>query len=258
MNLAPITGKGSWLTVWPGQKVAVAQVVARAKSAGLHSLWLRTGSSSDGFYGAANLAALVPAAHAAGIAVIAWDFPTLSNPARDASRARLAFASGADAFSADIESQAEGTFLTKRRVAYYLSLVRKFAGSRPVVATVPDPNGYWIASYPYRTEAPYVDAFAPMVYWSCTEPGAYTAAAVAALRSLRPVAPIGQSFNMGPEGGRQGVPGGAEIWRFLDVARRSGAIGASLYLFSQTGPAQWRAISGYPWPAALPPAQSRR
>ena len=41
-----------------------------------------------GYYGGPILEALVPAAHAAGIAVIAWDFPTLSDPAADATRAR--------------------------------------------------------------------------------------------------------------------------------------------------------------------------
>lgn len=247
VNLSAITGKGIWLTLWPGQKVDVAAVLARAKSAGLRQIWLRTGSSSDGFYGAANLAALLPGAHAAGVAVIAWDFPTLSDPRRDAARARLALADGADGFAPDIESPAEGTFLTARRVAFYLSLVRGFARSRPVIATVPDPNRYWLATYPYRAEAPYIDAFAPMVYWACREPGAATAAAIAALRAMRPVAPIGQSYDMGPEGGPPGVPTGAEIWRFLDVARRSGALGASLYLYSQTGPPQWRAIAAYPW-----------
>jgi hypothetical protein len=40
-------------------------VVAQAVWAGLHQLWVRVGDSRDGFYGAAELATLVPAAHAA-------------------------------------------------------------------------------------------------------------------------------------------------------------------------------------------------
>lgn len=63
---------------------------------------MRTGSSSDGFYGGPLLEKLVPLAHRYGIAVIAWDFPTLSDPARDAARAADAFGFGVDAFSPDM------------------------------------------------------------------------------------------------------------------------------------------------------------
>jgi hypothetical protein len=208
---------------------------------------VRTGGTTDGFYGGAVLRELVPKAHAAGISVVAWDFPTLSDPAADAARAVLAFREGADAFSADIETASEGTYLTARRVRYYLSLVRAAAGNRPLIATVPRPTTYWLANYPYDAEAPFVDAFAPMVYWSCTEPGAAVSEAMAALSRLRPVAPIGQDFNMGPIGGPPGLPTGREIWRFLDVAHRLGAIGASLYDLEAGGQAQLRALAKYPW-----------
>ena len=95
--------------------------------------------------------------------------------------------------------------------------------------------------------APYVDAFAPMVYWSCNEPGAAAVSALHPLSKLRPVHLIGQSYNMGPEGGRHGLPTAREIWRFLDVAKRAGAVGASLYVYDQTRAPQWRALGRYPW-----------
>jgi hypothetical protein len=247
VKLSVISGKGIWLTVWPGGRVDVPAIVATARSAGLHQLWLRTGSSQNGFYGTTTLRALVPAAHAAGISVIAWDFPTLSNPAADAARAALAFRSGADAFSADIETAAEGTYLTARRVRYYLSLVRAAAGDRPVIATVMRPTAYWLDNYPYAAEAPFVDAFAPMVYWSCTEPGAAVDEAVSVLSQWRPVAPIGQDYDMGSEGGPAGLPSPKQIWRFLDVAHRAGSVGASLYDLETGGPAQLHALAEYPW-----------
>jgi hypothetical protein len=227
--------------------VNVAAVVATARSAGLHQLWVRTGSSQNGFYGGGTLRKLVPAAHAAGISVIAWDFPTLSNPAADAARAALAFRGGADGFTPDIEAAAEGTYLTARRVRYYLSLVRAIAGDRPVIATVPDPDSYWSGFYPYTAEAPFVDAYAPMVYWACTEPGAAVDHAVAYLSPMRPVTPIGQDYNMGPEGGPPGLPTPKEIWRFLDVAHRLHTIGASLYDLESGGSAQLEALAAYPW-----------
>jgi len=86
-----------------------------------------------------------------------------------------------------------------------------------------------------------------MVYWSCTEPGAAVSSAIAPLARLRPVAPIGQDYNMASEGGRHGLPSGRAIWRFLDVAHRNGAIGASLYDLEAGGRPQLAALGGYPW-----------
>lgn len=252
VSLDAISGKGMWLTTWPDSTLDVGKVVAQAHAAGLHQLWIRTGGTPQGWYGRKFLDALLPAAHQAGIAVVAWDFPKLSDPVADAKRATLAvtgtFAGQhIDAFSPDIETIFEGTFNTARRVQLYLSIVRHAAGNMPIVATVMRPTPYQLSTYPYRAEAPYVDAFAPMIYWSCNEPGTLALQAFRALAKLRPVHLIGQSYDMAPEGGRRGLPSGREIWRFLDVAHRVGAVGASLYVYNETGPAQWAALGRYPW-----------
>jgi hypothetical protein len=253
VSLADFRGKGIWITVFPGDSLNVVSLVETARRSGLDALYVRTGGSTDGFYGGPLLERLVPLAHHYGIAVVAWDFPTLSDPAADAARATDAFRDGADAFSPDIEEAPEGTYLTGRRVAYYLSLVRKAAGSRPIVATVPRPTSLSLTGYPYATEAPFVDAFAPMVYWSCTEPGAAVAVAIKALRPLRPVVPIGQDYDMAREGGPAGLPSGAEVWRFVDVARRDGALGVSLYDLESGGAVQLAALADYPWQTITAP-----
>jgi hypothetical protein len=252
VNLRPVTGKGMWWTVWPSSDVDVNQMVARAKSAGLNQIWVRTGGTRQGWYGAPLLKALLPVAHAAGLAVVAWDYPTLSDPLADVARARQAIGGtfgGAriDAFSPDIETPYEGTHNSVDRVRRYLSLVRATAGALPVIATVMNPTPANLETYPYAAEAPYVDAFAPMVYWSCNEPGAAAAAAVAALAKLRPVHLIGQAYNMIEDGGRRGLPSGAEEWRFLDVANSAGAIGASLYAADSATKPEWAALAAYPW-----------
>lgn len=247
-----IFGKGMWLTVWPDSSLNAAQVVAKAKSAGLQQLWLRTGGTSQGWYGTRFLRALLPPAHAAGIKVIAWDFPKLSDPMADVRRAKAAIqgrfnGQHIDGFSPDIETINEGTYNASARVRLYLSYVRRYAGNLPIIATVMRPTPYQLRTYPYAAEAPYVDVFAPMVYWSCNEPGSLVAQSVRILAKLRPVHVIGQSYNMAPEGGRPGLPTGREIWRFLDVAKRSGAVGASLYVYSETRAPQWLALGRYPW-----------
>jgi hypothetical protein len=252
VDIGAVSGKGMWLTTWPDTHLDVARVVARAKAAGLRQLWVRTGGSIQGWYGANFLPELLPAAHAAGIRVIAWDFPFLSDPLRDVRRAAKVITGRfggdrIDGFSPDIETISEGTFDTDRRVRVYLSRVRRLAGRLPVIATVLRPTPAMLASYPYRAEAPYVDVFAPMVYWSCTEPGLATLQAIRPLARLRPVHVIGQSFDMASMGGRHGLPSGREIWRFLDVAKRAGAVGASLYLYEETHRPQWRALTRYPW-----------
>ena len=252
VDISAVSGKGMWLTTWPGARLDVRAVVARATAAGLHQVWVRTGGTHEGWYGAGLLTRLLPIAHAAGLKVIAWDFPTLGDPVRDVRRAdhvlRGRFAGQRiDGFSPDIETITEGTFNSARRIRIYLSRIRNDAGTMPVIATVLRPTPAMLASYPYRAEAPYVDVFAPMVYWSCTEPGAATLDAIRGLAKLRPVHVIGQSFDMGSMGGRHGMPTGREIWRFLDVAKRNGAVGASLYLYEQTQRPQWQALTRYPW-----------
>jgi hypothetical protein len=254
VDIGAVTGKGMWLTTWPDTRVNVSSVVTRATAAGLHQIWVRTGGTFEGWYGAKLLTRLLPVAHAAGLKVIAWDFPSLGDPLLDVNRADQVLrgrfgGQRVDGFSPDIETITEGTFNSARRVRIYLSRVRNDAGAMPVIATVLRPTPAMLASYPYRAEAPYVDVFAPMVYWSCTEPGAATLDAIKPLAKLRPVHVIGQSFDMGSMGGRHGLPTGREIWRFLDVAKRNGAVGASLYLYEQTRRPQWRALTRYPWTA---------
>ena len=254
-SLAAVSGKGIWVTNWRDTEVDVPALVARAKKAGLHSIWVRSGGSKQGYYGGTILPRLVPAAHAAGLNVIAWDFPALSDPVADAQRARAALATGIDAFAPDVETNFEGTYATDRRVRLYLSLVRSYAGDRVIAATVPRPTPKRRASFPYAAFAPYADVFAPMIYWSCNEPGLLVRQSLTELGRILPVHPVGQGYDMGSEGGRRGLPTARETLRFLDYSRRGGAVGASLWTIEKVGTTQWTALSGYRWPGR---ADSRR
>lgn len=255
-DLAPVTGKGMWLVNWPDSQIGVGNLVTQAKNAGLNQIWVRTGGSLQGYYGDGLLSQLLPLAHREHLSVIGWDFASLSNPQADAERARQALGftvqgQRLDGFAPDIETSAEGAYSTSERVRWYLAQVDQYAGNRPVVLTVPRPTPSKVATYPYVEAAPFVDVFAPMDYWSCQEPGAVTATSIQFLAALhKPVAPVGQAYDMGPEGGRQGLPSAAETWRFLDTAHRSGAIGASFYQFLTAGPEQWWPLAAYPWPPA--------
>src|SRR5437764_176433 len=74
VRLGAVHGKGMWITTWADTRLDVGAVVRRASRAGLQQLWIRTGGSFQGWYGDHFLSALLPAAHAAGIKVVAWDF----------------------------------------------------------------------------------------------------------------------------------------------------------------------------------------
>lgn len=255
-DLGPITGTGMWIWKWNQTDGGdTAAIVKQAVAAHLHQLWVRVGDSKNGFYGAGELDALVPAAHAAGLAVIAWGFPYLYDPVGDASWTAqiLAWRSpngeAVDGYSADIERSTEGVDLSAQRAAVYLEGVRRAAGSRLVVATVYPPiDAYWSGGqYPYAAIAPYVDAFAPMIYWECTDPGADVSFDVARLSTLRPVHIIGQAFNMAATGGRTVAPSGAEITEFLRAGQRAGALGASFWVWQDASAQEWAAVGAYRW-----------
>jgi hypothetical protein len=255
-DLSAISGKGMW--IWQQAATSggsVPAIVSQAVSAGLHQVWVRVGSSLDGFYGQSFLDSLVPALHAKGIAVIGWGFTYLYDPIGDVAWTNRALTWRAssgdrlDGWSADIETASEGTALSAIRVATYLGFVRPHMDGRPLIATVYPPTDHWLANYPYQAMVPYIDAFAPMMYWGCVEPGAYAALAIQKLAALAPVHLIGQAFDLGPYGGRDGSPTGAEIARFLDVARRGGAKGASFWSWQAMTTPEWAALTGYRWSA---------
>jgi hypothetical protein len=129
-----------------------------------------------------------------------------------------------------------------------LGAVRQEAGDRLVVATVYRPTDLnWYGDYPYHMMAHYVDAFAPMVYWGCNDPGATAAEAMRRLATLRPVHLIGQAYDMGPEGGRNGAPSPGEIERFLGVGLHGEAVGASFWAWQHMTRSEWAALGAFPW-----------
>ena len=139
--------------------------------------------------------------------------------------------------------------MTAQRAGVYLETVRRAAGDRLVVATVYPPlDLYWYGDYPFHAMAPYVDAFAPMIYWECTDPGTDATAETARLSSLgRPVDIIGQAYNMAPEHGRAASPSGAELTEFMSAGRRAGAVGASFWVWQDATAEEWAALAAYRW-----------
>ncbi|HZQ78386.1 MAG TPA: peptidoglycan-binding domain-containing protein [Acidimicrobiia bacterium] len=243
-------GKGMWLyQLSMAEGGDAGKVVAKAKAAGLTHLYLRLGSSKDGFYDQAELDKLLPAAHAAGLKVVGWDFVYLNDPAADAARAKAEIdyttptGQRIDAFSADIETASEGVNLTPEGAAAYGAALRTLVGpSYPLIATVPRPSP--VRPFPYAQVTASFDAIAPMVYWENRDPVTDVAGAIAALARLgKPVLPVGQAYNGGPEGGPDRDPPPAQITGFLDTAMAKGAVGVSFWVWHTATPDQWSAIT---------------
>lgn len=250
-----IGGKGMWIwEVSATDHGDVNAIVSDAAAAGLRQLWIRVADSKNGFYNAAVLARLVPAAHQRGIAVIGWGFPYLFDPVADARWTEQAISWRApdggrlDGWAADVETSSEGVALSPQRVAVYLGEIRRADPGELLVATVFPPTDQQMSKYPFATMAPYVDAYAPMLYWGCTQPVLDVNQALARLRPLGPaVHVIGQAYDMGPYGGRRGAPGADEIDAFMLAARQGGAVGASFWSWQAIDAVEWAAVSRYRW-----------
>ena len=254
-------GKGMW--IWEPARTEggnVKALVARAKAVGLTHLYVRTGSTWDGFQNAQFLDQVIPAAHDAGLKVYGWDFPMLANAADDVRRAMIAVTYTApgghrlDGFAADIETATEGTKFSAPAAAAYGAALRRAVGpSTLLVAVVPNPTPQMQQKYNYVAVLPEFDAVAPMVYWLNREPGLDTAYAMHFLAQYgKPLMPIGQAYDGGPEGGRPGVPPPAEILRFMQVAKQYGAVSVSFWSWQHANAPVWDAIKNAPQFLAAP------
>jgi hypothetical protein len=241
-------GKGMWLHHLD-QAGTAAAIVSKAKAVGLTHLYLRVGSSKKGFYNQYGLNNLLPAAHAAGIKVVGWDFPYLFDPAADADRAAAEIAYTTpdghrmDAFSADIETASEGVNLTAEGARAYGARLRELVGADyPLIATVPRPSPK--RAFPFAAATASFDAIAPMVYWQNRDPATDAAQAMADLAPFgKPVLLIGQAYDGGSEGGPVGPPPRSALDRFMATALSHGAVGVSFWVWHTATAEHWAAIN---------------
>jgi hypothetical protein len=227
--------------------------VTTARSHGLSHLFVRTGSTHDGYTGARVLHALLPATAGTGIRVVAWDFPELKHPVLDARRlahaawdGRPAHGPRVAAVAPDIETRAEGTRSSAARVRIYLSTLRHYLPADvTILTTVPWPSKERIGRYPYGAVAGNSDAILPMAYWYDNSPREVTSRSIAFLRNYhRPVMPVGQGYD-----GKLDVPWlrhnnlKRQVPAFFVTARKMGAPAVSLWSWQAAPPVAWKALS---------------
>jgi hypothetical protein len=242
-------GKGMWLHyLRQAAGNDPTALVGKAKETGLTHVYLRLGSSKDGFYGQADLNRLLPVAHAAGLQVIGWDFPYLFDAEADANRAvaEIAYTTPdghrIDSFSSDIETRHEGVNMSVAVADTYSRRLRELVGPNyPLIATIPRPR--YNRGYPFAEIARQFDAVAPMVYWLGRDPVAEVTQTVTDLAALgKPVMPVGQAYDAGPEGGPPGPPPKEHLVRFIQAAQTRGVTTYSFWVWHTATPDQWAAI----------------
>ena len=245
-------GKGMWIYEPAKTEGGNAQaIVDRAREVGLTHLYVRLGSHWDGFNVRPFVDSLLPAAHAKGIRVIGWDFPRLGDAwSADVARAKAMIEYRApgghriDGFSADIETESEGTRVSPDVARAYGAALRGLVGADyTLIATVPRPSFKHRPTYPYAEIVESFDAVAPMVYWLNRQPDADVAGAVDDLAPFgKPVFPVGQAYDGKPEGGRPGVPPPEELLRFMGTAHAKGVTGVSFWSWQAANSSAWEAI----------------
>jgi hypothetical protein len=257
-------GLGTWLDIYatPSWTHPQREVAAMARD-GVRTLYLQTGNYEQhvDLVRPHALGRFVDAAHAAGIRVVAWYLPSFVHPAQDARRvlAAIRFRSARgerfDSFALDIEaSLVHPASVRSKRLLQLSARLRAAVGRRySLGAIIPSPVGirrhphYW-PRFPYRPLAHFYDVFLPMAY--ATDAGvhgfkatrAYNAADVAIIRARtrKPHVPIHLI------GGLANAMGAREIAGFMQAVADCSPLGYSLYAFSVTRQATWKALVAPP------------
>ena len=179
-SLDPYRGLGTWVNIYDDPQFAVPETtVARIAARGVRTIYLETGNfrQRTDLVRPGRLSRFLDAAHARGIAVVAWYLPGFRPGGRDLRRslAAVRFRSAAgqafDSFALDIEDGAVTPVSRRNRRLLSLSarLRRAVGPDYALGAIIPNPRGmelrrgYWRA-FPYAELGRVYDIFVPMVY----------------------------------------------------------------------------------------------
>ena len=258
-SLDAYRGLGTWIDIYDGPHLyAPEATVAAAGARGVRTIYLETGNFTQrtDVLRPRLLSRFIEAAHARGIAVVAWYLPGFRAGPRDLRRALAAvqFRSAAgqafDGFALDIEDGAvKPVSLRNRRLLDLSARLRAAVGADYALGAItPSPSGmadrpgYWRA-FPYAELAGVYDIFLPMVYSTYHGDGARVVRrdvtrSMAILRTAtgRPDQPVHLIGGLGD---------GLSAAESRAFAERVGALrpmGWSVYDFSVTSPAAWAAL----------------
>lgn len=261
LSVAAYRGLASWVDIYDRRAWADPEATVKdMASHGVSTVFVQTGNSTSehAIFDPPAQEAFIRAAHARGMKVVAWYLPSMVNVDYDydrvASAIRFKTSDGQhfDSLALDIESTAIIPELARNKALDALSAkIRGLVGaSYPLGAIIPSPvslakkAGHW-DTFPYESVAKTYDVMLPMGYY--TYEGRGTAVARAAtlgnVRILR-AQPGCAKVPIHLIGGLADKSTSGEVQAFANAARQSGCIGTSLYSWTGTTEADWKALRG--------------
>jgi hypothetical protein len=247
---------GTWIDIYsPSFRVDPEPVASALAARGVDSLFVETGNFRQrvDVVRPQQLSRLIEAAHARGIAVVAWYLPALTDAARDLRRARAAITFRTndgdrfDSFALDIESSAvrDAGERSRRLLALSARLRAAVGPSYPLGAIIPSPVGmkllprYW-PGFPYAALARTYDVFLPMAYFSYRARGsaAVTRYVQTSIRIIRDESGDA-AVPIHVIGGLAGATSMRDAAAFVHAVASCGVQGLSLYDFYATKPSVW-------------------
>jgi hypothetical protein len=264
-DLSVYMGLATWVDLYDPHVLArpEAAVAAMAKR-GVGTLFLETSNyhQRQDIVRPDRVGRFVEAAHAHGLAIVAWYVPSFANLARDTRRslAALNFRSRGDeqfdSFALDIEATVVRS--VRVRTARLVALSTRLRAAFPDLtlgAIVPAPSGmqrlpwYW-PGFPFEDLAENFDVFLPMGYFTYRShrprfSNVYTRLNISLLREAtgNPALPVHAIGGLA----RDATP--TQVREFLKAARAGHVLGSSLYDFADTTPRQWAALQASNVPA---------
>lgn len=265
-------GLGCWIDVFDwstsyaagGVPTVTAADMTSLAARGVRTVYLQTArydrpGLGDDLLERSRLFGLVDAAHAAGMAVVAWYLPTHVDQGLDLRRCWAVLGAGAtfDGLALDIESRAEPDVgLRNARLADLVVRVRAAVGPAAAVGaivvpptTMEDVNPNYWPGFDWALLADQCDVFLPMNYWTnrlSSSPWRDAAASSAEnIRRLR--AHAGRAdYPVHVVGGIANEVTFAEVQAMVAAVIATGGDGASLYDVATTPTGLWPALAGLP------------
>ncbi len=260
-----VAGKGMWFTNYLTRHTDMPTLIRAAKLAGVTHLYVEVAITQYGFFAPDSLDRILPAAHAAGIPVIAWVYPTLDNVGDDVrmtqevANYRTPSGDRADGLVTDVETTVDAL-----SVYTYGQMLRALLGPDELLVDsalnpIASPN------YPYAAVAASWNVIAPMDYWHGRPNLPYSAADVrsfvtnniATIRNaitqggerLVPIEETGQMYDMYSNDGTDGgdSPNAAEITADMQTAHDLGCIAVSFFEWQTASQPEWAAFDAYHW-----------
>ncbi|HEV7770192.1 MAG TPA: peptidoglycan-binding domain-containing protein [Solirubrobacterales bacterium] len=234
LGSTPFDRQGMWIWyVSRSEGGSVPAIVARAKRAGIGTVYIKSGDGDD-VWNQFNRA-LVKALHEGGLNVCAWQYVYGDSPVAEAKVGAVAVRRGADCLVIDAEAEYEGKYASADR---YVRTLRAAIGPDFPLSLAAFPYVDYHPSFPYSVffgpgGATYNQ---PQMYWRSIETSVRSVYEHSYLYNRlwgHPIYPIGQTYE-GPSNG--------ELKLFRRFAASFGGLAPSWWSWQETSGHEWGAL----------------